>query len=191
MNKRYGLVISQERCIGCEACDMACRQENKGLARINVETIGGAKKDTPRGNFPDLTMNFLPQLCNHCENPPCVDSCPDEAIGKRADGIVLLDEDACTGCSICLEACPYGSIQMNEETGKAEKCNLCHHRIDKGELPFCVHCCEGQAMFFGDLGDAGSEVSKLAGKDESFVLMEEKGTKPGVVYLPVMEKRKI
>ena len=89
--KRFGMVIDQERCIGCEACSVSCRLENNTVDFwIKVETQGSTEKDTPLGKFPDLTMNFLPKLCNHCQNPPCVDSCPEGALQKRTDGIIIL-----------------------------------------------------------------------------------------------------
>ena len=84
MTKRFGLVIDQERCIGCEACTLACKIENKGTVPwIHVKTQNAAQKDTPEGRFPELKMTFLPRLCNHCDNPPCVDACPLEALIKR------------------------------------------------------------------------------------------------------------
>ena len=96
MNKRLGMVVDQERCIGCEACSVACRIENNTTNFwIKVETRGGAQKDTPNGKFPKLEMDFLPKLCNHCKNPPCVESCPAEALIKREDGPVLLEKDLC------------------------------------------------------------------------------------------------
>src|SRR5665648_728665 len=99
MMKRLGIVIDQERCIGCEACSVACRIENETPNFwINVETQGGTQKDTPKGTFPDLSISFLPKLCNHCENPPCVEACPEEALTKLDNGIVCLDQGECTGC---------------------------------------------------------------------------------------------
>ena len=99
MTKRLGIVIDQERCIGCEACSVACRIENDSADFwIKVETQGGNSKDTPQGVFPDLEINFLPKLCNHCEFPPCIDACPIDALYKRDDGLVILDRDLCNGC---------------------------------------------------------------------------------------------
>jgi len=192
MNKHLAIVIDQERCIGCEACSVACCIENNTpLFYIKVETLGGENKDTPEGKFPDLTLNFLPKLCNHCENPPCETSCPVNAIIKRDDGIIFLDKDSCTGCRACLEACPYGIIAFNDNANIAEKCNLCSHRINNDLEPFCVMCCEGQALFFGDLNDPNSKVSQLISQRETFKLNVEENTNPSVCYCLPKPKRRL
>ncbi len=190
MTKRLGMVIDQERCIGCEACTVACKLENHGIhGWIWVETQNVFGKDTPEGRFPDLRMTFFPQLCNHCENPPCVSACPDDAIAKRKDGSVFLEEVKCDGCRICLEACPYDAIFFNPEKDKAEKCNLCAHRIDEGLEPFCVICCEGQAIYFGDLNDPASWVSQLVSNQATFQRDPGKATNPSIYYRPPKHPR--
>ena len=191
-SKRLGLIVDQERCIGCEACSVACRIENNSTDFwIKVETQGTSVKDTPVGRFPDLTLNFLPRLCNHCENPPCVDSCPEDALQKRNDGIVILDQDLCTGCQACLDACPYNIIVFDENNKLAEKCNLCAHRVDKGLEPFCVLCCEAQALHFGDLNDPESNITKMLSKDNVFQLKPDGRTKPKVYYIPPRPKKRL
>ena len=190
--KNYGMVINQERCIGCEACSVACQIENNTTEFwIKVETQGGVEKDTPGGKFPNLNLNYLPKLCNHCSNPPCADVCPVEAIQKREDGIVALDQNLCTGCEACIEACPYNVIVFNEENSLAEKCNLCVHRIDDGLEPFCVICCEGQAITFGDLNDSTHRISQLHLEKPNFQLRPELGTNPSIYYLPPKPKREL
>jgi len=192
MNKRFGMVVDQERCIGCEACSVACRIENNASAFwIRVETQNVSQKDIPEGKFPDLRMDFLPRLCNHCEKPPCVDACPVEALVKRKDGPVVLNEGLCTKCQACLTACPYNSIFYNREKDLVEKCNLCAQRIDQGLEPFCVVCCEGQALHFGDLNDPNSEISQIIANQETFQLKPEAGTNPSVYYCPPKLKRRL
>jgi Fe-S-cluster-containing dehydrogenase component len=101
-----------------------------------------------------------------------------------------LDRDLCTGCRACLEACPYGIIIFNENTNTAEKCNLCSHRIDNDMEPFCVMCCEGQALFFGDLNDPNSKVSQLVSQRDTFRLKIEENTIPSVFYCLPKPKRR-
>ena len=97
--KRRGLLIDQERCIGCEACTVACMIENNTTTPlIRVETQNSPVKDVPVGRFPELRMDFLPRLCNHCADPPCVGVCPTGALVKMEDGSVVLDRDKCDGC---------------------------------------------------------------------------------------------
>jgi Fe-S-cluster-containing dehydrogenase component len=183
MKKRLGMVIDQERCIGCEACTVACQIENnaeKGWVHVITENVDN--KDIPSGRFPDLRMTFLPRLCLHCDRPPCTEACPTEALIKTDDGPVVLDEDKCDGCEACVEICPYGAVFIDNEKGTAEKCNLCAHRVKAGLEPFCVICCEGQAMVFGDLNDPDSKTARMVATGRAIQLLPEAGTEPSVYY---------
>jgi len=190
MDKRYGLVIDLDRCIGCQTCRIACKVENNLEigSGMRVDTIGGKYPDTPAGKYPNLSMYWLPVPCMHCDEPSCLDACPEEAISKRKDGIVLVDEEKCTGCQICIDACPYNVITYDDERDVIWKCTLCHHRIDEGLQPFCVVCCEDEAIFFGDLNDPESQVSKLITQKKAYTLKPEKETAPAVYYCPVASK---
>lgn len=190
MNTRFGLIIDQERCIGCEACTVACKNENQGAQGwIQVETLNVQQKDTPHGRYPELKMHFLPHVCQHCDHPPCAEACPLEALVKQENGVVFLDEAACDGCQTCLDACPYEALIFNADTDKAEKCNLCSHRLEQGLEPFCVICCEGQAIYFGDLNDPDSGVSKRIAAGDTYQLLTDQGTGPRVYYMPPKEPR--
>lgn len=190
MELRLGLVIDQERCIGCEACTVACKNENSGSTGfIRVRTENVDQKDTPDGSYPELKLSFMPLVCNHCDNPPCADACPIDAITIREGGIVVLDREACNSCLNCIDACPYGAVFFQAENEVVEKCNLCIHRIDKGLEPFCVICCEGQAISFGNLNDPESKASRMARSDKAFQLLAEQGTGPSVYYLPPNKPR--
>lgn len=85
-----------------------------------------------------LDFRFAVDVCRHCDDPDCVAACPVEAILKRKDGIVVMDYETCTGCRDCLDACPYDVIAFDQERGIAQKCNLCHHRVDNQLLPACA-----------------------------------------------------
>ena len=188
---RYGLVIDLERCIGCHACTVACKAENEiePGSWIRVVMRDGQPRDTAQGQFPELTMDYLPLTCMHCQAPPCRDACPTGAIYQREDGVVILDATQCNGCQACLTACPYGVILWDETKEVATKCHLCAHRLEQGLLPFCAWCCEGQAIHFGDLADPQSEVSQLVARRSGYTLKPEEKTEPTVHYLPPLPKR--
>jgi len=170
---------------------VACKLEN-GVEEgscINVTTIGGDRMDTAGGEFPNLRMHYQPKPCMHCAEPPCVDACPLGAIYRRDDGIVLVDASKCDGCQICLAACPYEVLLYDSAANLVSKCTLCSHRVDQGLEPFCAICCEGEAIYFGDLADPASEVSKLVASRNAYVLLPDSGTGPAVHYCPPMEPR--
>ncbi len=186
MAKRYGLAIDLRRCIGCHTCTIACKVENRMEtgSGIRVETIGGAQKDTPAGKYPDLSMYYQPVACMHCEQPPCRDACPTEAIYQRPDGIVLIDQQRCNGCQECLPACPYEVLVYDEKADVVRKCNLCAERLDEGFEPFCALCCGEQAIYYGDLADPRSTISQLIAQTSACTLRPELAIGPGIYYCP-------
>jgi Fe-S-cluster-containing dehydrogenase component len=125
---------------------------------------------------------FVPKLCNHCENPACVQVCPVGATYKTPDGVVLIDEKYCIGCRYCVQACPYGARYFNEETQTTDKCTWCYHRITKGLKPACVDVCPVQARVFGDLNDPASDISLFIRSHQISVLKPWTGNGPHVFY---------
>ena len=177
---RYGMLIDLRRCIGCHACSVACKAEFDvplGVYRSWVEYV-------EKGTYPNVGRSFLPRLCNHCNEPPCVSVCPTGATWKREeDGIVVVDPDICIGCKYCILACPYDARFINPVTGVADKCDFCLHRVEKGLVPSCVNTCIGGARIFGDLNDPESEISRMVATNPVTVLRPEQGTEPNVFYI--------
>ena len=154
--KRYALIIDHESCWGCKTCEAACKQEfhtPAGVHLISVTEEGPTTEGSP-------DFRFHVNVCRHCDEPPCVDACPESAIVKRQDGIVVLEEENCTGCRICIEACPYDAIDFDEDKGIAQKCNLCHHRVDHGLIPACAdNVCLAHCIFFGDPDEIDARIA--------------------------------
>lgn len=146
------LEITEEKCWGCKTCEVACKQENQAPDGVKLIQVW---EDGPRQVNGQWHFVFRATLCRHCEEPPCANACAEVAIIKRADGIVILDQGKCIGCRACLSACPYNAIAFDETAGVAMKCNLCHHRLDKGLLPACAdNICLGHCitLTFADSG---------------------------------------
>ena len=176
---QYGFVIDHRKCIGCHACTVACKSEHE----VPVGSFRTWVKYTEIGAFPQIKRHFAVLRCNQCTKAPCVTICPVTALSKRADGIVDLDKDACIGCKACMQACPYDAIYLNEDTGGAEKCHFCAHRVEQNLKPACEVVCPEEAIISGDLHDPASLVSRLSAELETVVRRPEQGTGPNVRYL--------
>ncbi len=215
-NEHYwGFVVDTRKCIGCGRCAKACKLENhvpfdKPLYRTWVERYrslkdGEVKIDSPNGSIDGFTDDipheeikkafYVPKLCNHCDNPPCVQVCPVGATYLTKDGVVLIDYNYCIGCRYCIQGCPYGARYfLEEETpyhkphpslggGVADKCTWCYHRITRGLLPACVQACPAGARLFGDLKDPDSIINKILDAERINVLKPDLGTRPKIYYV--------
>lgn len=209
---RWGMVIDLVRCVGCQTCTIACKQENA----LPVGVVWRFVADCEVGQYPDVRRVFLPMQCMHCSAPPCVPVCPTGASQQRADGIVWVDYNKCVGCGYCAVACPYRArhliheaswyfpggptpaehaLAQPERCGVMTKCTFCVHRVDEGlakglkpgvdaeATPMCAVACIANAITFGDLDDPESQVSRLIKERGAVRLMPELGTDPSVYYL--------
>ncbi len=198
---RWGILIDTNKCdSGCTDCVTACQTEN-GWGSSEPHSSNEQKAQWIRKV--DLThkatghAKTLPLMCQHCENPPCVDVCPTGASYKRADGIVMVDKHICIGCRYCMMACPYKARSFIHEDlhdqkpwaprgkGTVESCTLCVHRVDKDGTPACVEACTNEnhnAMIFGDLYDKDSEISRQLAKHDSVEIRADLGLNTGVRY---------
>lgn len=176
---RWAMVVDARKCVGCQACTVACIMEND-VPENSFRTIVSTYEVTEQGKAGSY---MLPRLCNHCEDPPCIPVCPTGATFQRRDGIVVVDNTVCVGCAYCVQACPYDARFINHETQTADKCTFCVHRVEAGLLPACVETCVGGARIFGDLNDPDSAVATLVREGNPKVLKPEQGTQPRVFYL--------
>jgi Fe-S-cluster-containing dehydrogenase component len=197
---RWAYLIDTTRCIGCGACVRACRAENDvpdGFFRTWVERYvvspEASHVDSPRGGmdgFPPLQAPFtptksffVPKICNHCEETPCVQVCPVGASYRTRDGVVLVDGERCIGCGYCVQACPYGSRFLSPETHTAEKCTWCYHRITKGLRPACVEVCPTGTRQLGDMLREDDPVRVAISRERVSVLQPHLLTEPQCFYL--------
>jgi len=196
---RWGLLIDSNKCdAGCKECIVACKTEQGWGGNDRPQSDPQwIRKVNLKDNKTGATAS-LPVMCQHCENPPCVDVCPTGASMQRADGIVLVDRHICIGCRYCMMACPYKARSFVHEDvhnqkphmprgkGTVEACTLCVHRVDVGGTPACVEACARKAgrgaMLFGDLNDPASEISKELSKQVTTRLRADLGLEPGVHY---------
>lgn len=187
---KFNFSIDLNLCSGCYACTVACKQENglgpgvqdvpgsQGPTRIKIHhfIVTASSEDEKTEQ-----MAFVPLMCNHCKNAPCVQGCPTRATYYDERGIVCFDERKCIGCKYCVEVCPYQIRSFDTQKKVGSKCQLCLPRLLEGEKPRCVETCPAIALSFQWIPD--EEVSEKPVESEvSFSLLSEAGTDPSVVY---------
>ena len=208
--QRWAMVVDTRKCVGCRECITACHKAHNVPDIDNPkQEVKWIWTETYDGAFPEMNHSYIDDglkkrpfllMCNHCDNPTCVKVCPTQATFRRPDGIVMMDYHRCIGCRYCMTGCPYGarSLNFNEPReflkeinpnfptrvkGVVEKCNFCEERLAVGQKPHCVEACRYQALIFGDVADANSEVRKLLKTQQSQQRKLNFGTKPKIYYI--------
>lgn len=175
MVKQMGFIFDVDLCIGCKACEIACRNENQTVSVVKWRRVTNLTDDT-----------FLSVSCNHCSSPECFRVCPENAFTKRADGIVEINSNLCTGCGLCITACPFGAPQYDSELHKVSKCQMCYPRQDKGLLPACVEACSTGALQCEDINVFFNKeaVSTVQGFPDIRL------TEPSIVFFPAKDRKR-
>jgi formate dehydrogenase iron-sulfur subunit len=173
--RRYGFFTDTTLCIGCKACEVACKEWNllpaddiglRGTSYDNTGDLGAttwrhvhfiehiANRDGTRATeMPPFQSHWLmmSDVCKHCSPAPCLEACPTGAIFRTEFDTVVVQQDICNGCGYCVPACPFGVVDVSLEDGKAHKCTLCYDRLKGGFEPACAKACPTDSIRFGEL----------------------------------------
>jgi formate dehydrogenase iron-sulfur subunit len=181
MSATTAFLTDSTLCIGCKACEVACKEWNDleadglnwtGFSYDNTGAVGHSTwrhvkfvEHPPEvgrgGNSPDVaSWTFSSDVCKHCENAGCLEACPTGSIVRTEFGGVYVQPDICNGCSYCVVACPFGVVQRNKEDGRAFKCTFCYDRQKAGLTPACAHACPTESIKFGELDDLRAEAKQ-------------------------------
>ncbi|MCK5876806.1 MAG: 4Fe-4S dicluster domain-containing protein [Candidatus Marithrix sp.] len=194
----WGMLIDTNKCVGsCTACVDACTKEHGLTEDVPIEIKPTWIRKVTLRDKQTGKESSLPIMCQHCENPPCVDVCPTGASFKRSDGIVLVDRHICIGCRYCMMACPYKARSFVHEVlenqkphsprgkGTVESCNFCVYRLDTGVGPACVEACETdghKAIIYGDMNNPESDINQKLKEISSSVLRPDLKLNPSIHY---------
>lgn len=199
MSATTAFLTDSTLCIGCKACEVACKEWNDlgedglnwtGFSYDNTGAVGHSTwrhvkfvEHPPEighgGNSPDVaSWTFSSDVCKHCENAGCLEACPTGSIVRTEFGGVYVQPDICNGCSYCVVACPFGVVQRNKDDGRAFKCTFCYDRQKVGLTPACAHACPTESIKFGKLGDLRAEAARRVKK------LHEEGMEDATLYDP-------
>jgi Fe-S-cluster-containing dehydrogenase component len=189
---RYAMAVDLNYCIGCYNCQIACKDEHVDNAfppiALSQPTFGhfwmSVKEVECEISNSKIRVFYIATPCQHCEDPACMKAAEKGAVYKREDGIVIIDPEKAKGQKALVDACPYGSIFWNEEADIPQKCTFCAHLLDDGwKEPRCVQSCPVSCMYFGDLDDPESRISKFLAENPGEPFEPDKGTQPSVKYV--------
>jgi len=184
------MVIDISKCNGCYNCQVACKDEHvendwRPIAAPQPDTGQFWMKvtDIVQGTVPKVRVRYMHDICQHCDEAPCIPACKSKAIYKREDGVVIIDPEKCTGAKDCIKACPYDVIYFNDEAKISQKCTWCAHLLDEGwKEPRCVDACPTGALTFGEEADLKDLIQRAE------VLKPESGAKPRTYYIDLPNK---
>jgi formate dehydrogenase iron-sulfur subunit len=199
MSATTAFLTDSTLCIGCKACEVACKEWNDlgedglnwtGFSYDNTGAVGHSTwrhvkfvEHPPEighgGNSPEIaSWTFSSDVCKHCENAGCLEACPTGSIVRTEFGGVYVQPDICNGCSYCVVACPFGVVQRNKEEGRAFKCTFCYDRQKVGLTPACAHACPTESIKFGKLDDLRAEAARRLER------LHEEGMEDATLYDP-------
>ncbi|MDR2001374.1 MAG: 4Fe-4S dicluster domain-containing protein [Zoogloeaceae bacterium] len=187
-DKQLGFIHHNVDCIGCRACEIACKDKNGLAAGPRLRRVIYVEG----GFFPDVYAYKVNFSCNHCAEPACLPTCPTGAIFKRKkDGVVDIDSTLCIGCRRCEAACPYGAPQYDVESNTIKKCNMCVDELDAGRTPYCVQACMMRVLDIGPIEELrkGTYPTKAMGPNDTPVravknFNNPEFTNPSIVFVP-------
>jgi anaerobic dimethyl sulfoxide reductase subunit B (iron-sulfur subunit) len=166
--KRLGFHVDLSGCIGCKACQVACKDKHdlgEGVIWRRVVEVTGGSWERRNGVWVDLSCTYYVSVaCMHCEEPICVEVCPTKAMRKREDGVVFVESERCIGCRYCEWACPYAAPRFDPQAGVMTKCDLCRDHLAEGRAPACVEACPARILTLQEVtapGDASTATYPL------------------------------
>jgi anaerobic dimethyl sulfoxide reductase subunit B (iron-sulfur subunit) len=190
MAKQLGFHIDVSGCIGCKACQVACQDKNnladgRSWRRV-AEVVGGDWVPAGSQWRSSTFAYYVSTACMHCAQPICCEVCPTRASHKRADGVVLVDQEKCVGCRYCEWACPYGASQFDPARGKMSRCNFCEDLQAQKQSPACVAACVMRVLEYGELDELRARHGSL---DAVEPLPAASLTRPSIVVTPHRDAR--
>ena len=168
MARTVGFFTDVSLCIGCKACEVACKEwnqlpdnpvqfrdsyDNTGqLDHRNFRHVRFLESATSNPDKP-VAWTMMSDVCKHCANASCLEVCPTNAIIRTEFDAVFIQQDVCNGCRNCISACPYSVIGFDSQSGTAKKCTFCYDRLQNNMTPACAQACPTQSIKFGDLAE--------------------------------------